>query len=169
MIRTVLSAFAMILVAISTAAFAMDVIPLNSQSSEQTQQDINECQGLAKQSTDSSLPAAQTSEDDGNRRGDRARLRGARTGAVAGAAAAEARLERNDELHQSMTHEQRQDYRHDQAASTAVAGAVVRGSQARRERRRDEKESTQASMDKNDAYTQAYHGCLLGRGYKLSP
>jgi hypothetical protein len=152
---------------VDASAQTVNVTPAKGQSSEQMQRDMAECQGLATQSTGYNPAAAQPSNSTAEtQRG--GRLRGATTGAVAGAAAAEVRGNRNEEIYDNATHEQREDYRRNQAASTATAGAVIGGSRQRRDRRAQKNAASQANPVE-EAYAQAYSGCLLGRNYTVSP
>jgi hypothetical protein len=154
--------------AADASAQTVNVKPAKGQSTEQMQKDMAECQGLATQSTGYNPAAAQPSSSTAaTQRG--GRLRGAATGAVAGAAAAEVRGNRNEDVYDSATHEQREDYRRNQAASAAAAGAVISGSRQRRNRRRTQEDTATKANAGEEAYTQAYSGCMMGRNYTVSP
>jgi hypothetical protein len=153
---------------VGASAQGVNVTPAKGQSTEQMQKDMAECQGLATQSTGYNPAAVQPSNTTATtQRG--GRLRGAATGAVAGAAAAEVRGNRNEEIYDSATHDQREDYRRNQAASAAAAGAVISGSRQRRDRRRAQKNTESQANAGEEAYTQAYGGCMMGRNYTVSP
>ena len=166
--RLFIAVAATVLLSFAVAAQAVNVTPAKGQSPEQMQKDIAECQGLATQSTGYSPTTAQPSNSAAaTPKG--GRLRGATTGAVAGAAAAEVRGNRNEEVYDNATHEQREDYRRNQAASTATAGAIIGGSRQRRERRQSKKNSAPQATAAEEAYEQAYSGCMMGRSYTVSP
>lgn len=167
-VRLFIAVVATVWLSVVASAQAVNVKPAKGQGTEQMQKDMAECQGLATQSTGYNPAAAQSSNTTATpQRG--GRLRGATTGAVAGAAAAEVRGNRNEEIYDSATHDQREDYRRNQAASAAAAGAVISGSRQRRDRRRAQKNTASQANAGEDAYTQAYSGCMMGRNYTVSP
>ncbi|QKE62390.1 hypothetical protein HNE05_03125 [Aquipseudomonas campi] len=124
---------------------AETVVPLNGQSSQQVQADIDACRSSATTSSSSSGPSGQ-------------RLRGAAVGAAAGAVGSEVRGNDYDRVDDDVQDEIRQD----RAKETAAAGMVVGGSRARQDRRDDR--NSPAEVD-----SAAYSSCLQGRGYQVSP
>jgi len=166
-VRRFIAVTVIVWLAVDASAQDVNVTPAKGQSPEQMQKDMAECQGLAMQSTGYSPAAPPSNSTATTQRG--GRLRGATTGAVAGAAAAEVRGNRNEEIYDSATHDQREDYRRNQAASAAAAGAVISGSRQRRDRRRARKNTASQANAGEEAYTQAYSGCMMGRNYTVSP
>jgi hypothetical protein len=142
------------------AASAQSVTPLQGQSAEQMQKDMAECQSLAQQS---SAPAPVSAPPP---RGERAR--GALVGAAAGAAAAEVRGQQH-EAYDKVSDDVKQEYRQNQAKEAAAAGAVVGGAKQRRARREQSQAGEAQAAQAGQASQQAYQGCLMGRGYGVTP
>lgn len=131
-------------------AGAQSVVPLKGQTSQQTQLDINDCQSIASTSNNTSPPPAG------------GRLKGAAVGAAAGAVGAEVRGRRYDELYEHVDDDRKQDYRQNRATQAAAAGSVVGGARQRQERRAQRNDDATSSSN-------AYAGCLQGRGYQVTP
>jgi hypothetical protein len=148
------------------------VQPAKGQSAEQMQKDVAECQGLAAQSSgyDPAAPPAPVASAPPEVGG---RARGAAVGAAAGAAAAGVRgRQRGGELYDEASDEAKQEYRREEAKSAAAAGAVVGGARQRQDRRAAraaEQQQPAQTEPQAAAYDQAYRGCLLGRGYTVTP
>jgi len=153
-------------------ASAETIVPAKGQSADQVQKDTADCAAAAKQSSGYDPAQASTSSapaDTSTQKGGRAR--GAVKGAAVGAAAAQVRGNQHD-AYDSVSDSAKQEYRQENAKDAAVAGAVVGGSRQRRDKRAAEQQSAQQSAQtdaKASAYQQAYHGCLLGRGYTITP
>jgi hypothetical protein len=166
-----LSSIAFVCLMFAAVANAESVTPTQGQSAEQTQKDITECQGIAKQSTgvdpaQVSAPPPPSAPEAGGR------VRGAAAGAAAGAVAAEVRGQQHEEVYDRMSDDAKQEYRQNQAKETAAAGAVVGASrqrQNRRENRRAEQAQAEQANTALSAFDQAYRGCLAGRGYTVTP
>jgi hypothetical protein len=84
---------------------------------------------------------------------------------------AEARGNEHDAWDQ-VDDDRKQEYRRDEAQSAARAGVAVggvRARQGRREARRQQGQQQQQQASAADAWSQAYQGCLQGRGYSVTP
>ena len=153
---------------LAASAQAGGVTPTKGQSVEQMQKDIAECQAAATQSTGfnpsaPSPPAAESGPKAGGR------VKGAAKGAAAGAVVAGVR---GGEVYDNASDEAKQEYRQNQAQGAATAGAVVGASkqrQDRRETRKEEKQQAEDTKAKAAAYDQSYQGCVVGRGYTVTP
>jgi len=151
---------------------AETIVPAKGQSPELVQRDLADCAAAAKQSSgydpaqaSATSAPAQTQTKKGGR------VRGAAVGAAAAAAGAQVRGNQHEGYDQ-LSDEAQQQYRQNQAKEGAAAGAVVGASRQRRERRDTQQQAAQQSAQtdaKASAYQQAYHGCLLGRGYTITP
>ncbi|VVM65319.1 hypothetical protein PS662_01518 [Pseudomonas fluorescens] len=140
-------------VALSMAATqvrAETVVPMQGQTSQQTQLDMDACHNIAASQSSTTAPASG------------GRLKGAAAGAAAGAAGAQVRGRQHDEFYDRVDDDVKQDYRQNRAKETAVAGAVVGGSRQRQERRAQQKTSTATAST-------AYSSCLQGKGYQVNP
>ena len=157
---------------VTASAQAGGVQPTKGQSAEQTQKDVAECQALAAQSSGfdpsaAPAPVASAPPQVGGR------AKGAVVAGAAGAAAAEVRgQQRGGQAYDQASDEAKQEYRQNQAKSAAAAGAVVGASKQRQDRRAARAAGQQQAAEtqsKAAAYDQAYQGCLLGRGYTITP
>jgi hypothetical protein len=135
----------------SGAQQGVSVKPNAGQSQAQTQKDIADCQAIAQQSASSASGGEKT-------RG--GRLRGAAVGAAAGAARAEVQGQQHAG-YDRLSDDVKQDYRRNQAEGAAAAGAMVGGARQRQQRRSARAAAAEGSTD-------AYVGCLQGRGYTVT-
>jgi hypothetical protein len=156
----------------TASAQAGGVQPTKGQSPEQMQKDVAECQALATQSSGfnpsaAPAPVASAPPQVGGR------AKGAVVAGAAGAAAAEVRgQQRGGEAYDQASDEAKQEYRQNQAKSAAAAGAVVGASKQRQDRRATrgaEQQQAAETQSKAAAYDQANQGCLVGRGYTITP
>lgn len=145
------------------------VQPLEGQSSTVVQQDMAACQSSATQSSGynptqppvATAPAGPSGQ----------RLRGAAAGAVAGGVRAGARGNQY-EAWDEVDDDRKQEYRQNEAQSAARAGVAVGGVRARQDRRgarREQGQQQQQQASAADAWSQAYGGCMQGRGYSVTP
>jgi hypothetical protein len=145
------------------------VQPLQGQSSALVQQDMAACQSAATQPSSHDPTQPPVAAAPAGPRGQR--LRGAAAGAVAGGVRAEARGNERDAWDE-VDDDRKQEYRRDEARSAARVGVAVGGVQARqgrREARRQQGQQQQQQASAVDAWSQAYQGCLQGRGYGVTP
>jgi hypothetical protein len=145
------------------------VQPLQGQSPDLVQQDMAACQSAATQSSGHNPTQPPVAAAPAGPSGQR--LRGAAAGAVAGGVRAGARGNQY-EAWDEVDDDRKQDYRRDEAQSAARAGAAVGGVRARqdrREARRQQGQQQQQQASAADAWSQAYEGCLQGRGYSVTP
>ena len=151
----------------AASAQAAGVTPTKGQSAEQQQKDIAECQSLATQSSGfhptAPPPVASAPPQAGGR------LKGAAKGAAASAVATEVR---GGEAYDKASDDAQKEYRQEQAQGAAAAGAALGASKQRQDRRASKKEAEQQeaqTASQKSAYDQSYQGCLLGRGYSVTP
>ena|SRR5215207_5858027 len=155
---------------VGTALAQQPVVqPAQGQSAEQMQQDMADCQAIAKQSTgyDPSQPPPSTSSPATPQAG--GRVRGAAKGALAGAAGAEVRGQQYG-AYDKLSDDVKQEYRQNEAKSAAAAGAAVGAAKQRQQRRQQGQAQEQQAAQTNAAagsYNQAYKSCLMGRGYSV--
>jgi hypothetical protein len=129
---------------VNTALAQQPAVQLaQGQSPEQTQQDMADCQAIARQSTgyDPAQATTQTAAPAQPQAGGRAR--GAAKGALAGAAKAEAKGQQY-EAYDKLSDDVKQEYRQNEAKSAAAAGAAVGASRQRQERRQQGKSARAA-------------------------
>lgn len=140
-------------VALSVAAtqgWAETVVPMQGQTSQQTQLDMDACHNVAASQSSTTAPPAG------------GRLKGAAVGAAAGAAGAQVRGRQHDEFYDRVDDDVKQDYRQNRAKETAAAGAMVGASRQRQDRRAQQKTAASTSST-------AYTSCLQGKGYQVNP